>query len=207
MQTEQDARGAGGDLRVEVGALGDSFLGEVEHALPVVGLGVELDEGEGNGATGGGGDTPHPGDLQLGEVHVVAGDAGGGELEDAGASLGERFAEGHHLVLLGEGAGHVHAVDGAVDDGARGGNAERAGINTFAHELLHLVDVLGVGGLVHRAALTHDVGADGAVGHLRAHVEGLGAGCRGSRGTRGRSPSSTACPQRGPCRGCPRRPP
>ena len=86
----------------------------------MVGLGVELDEGEGDGAAGGGRDAPHPGDLEIGEVHVVAGDTGGRELEDAGAGLGEGLAEGHHLVLFGEGAGNVHAVDGAVGDRAGG---------------------------------------------------------------------------------------
>ncbi len=56
-------------------------------------------------------------------------------------------------------------------DGARGREAERAGLDAARTTSRHRGDVLGGGGLVARAPLAHDVGAHRAVRHLRGDVE------------------------------------
>ena len=67
--------------------------------------------------------------------------------------------------------GHQLAVDGAVAQGARGGEAERAGPDRLEHDGPHGRDVLGGRRLVAGAPLAHDVGPHGAVGHLGADVD------------------------------------
>ena len=58
-----------------------------------------------------------------------------------------------------------------MGDGARGREAEGTGGQRLLHDGLHGLDVLGRGRFVVRAPITHDVGADGSVGHLRSHID------------------------------------
>ena len=110
---------------------------------------------------------------------VLAGGAGRGQLEDAGAELAEGGADAEELVLGGIGAGHGLAVDGPVGDRPRGGEAERPGGDRLLHHLLHGGDVLGRGRLVAGPPLAHHVGAHGAVGDLGADVDGPAAAVEG----------------------------
>ena len=93
----------------------------------------------------------------------------------AGAQLAERGADAEQLVLGRVGPGDRLTVDGAVGDGARRGEAERARRDGLLHDGAHRRDVLGAGRLVARAALAHDVGPHRAVGDLRADVDGEAA--------------------------------
>ena len=61
----------------------------------------------------------------------------------------------------------------------RGAEAQGAGPDRLDDDLGHPVDLPGGGVLVVRAALAHDVGADGAVGDLRRHVQRQGAFLQG----------------------------
>ena len=73
--------------------------------------------------------------------------------------------------MAGEGAWHRLAVDGAVQHGARGGEAERARAKPFLDDVGHGGDVVPGRVLVRRAALAHRIGADRAMRHLCADVE------------------------------------
>ena len=76
--------------------------------------------------------------------------------------------------VAGEGAGDEFAFFGAVGEQAVGGEADGAGFDGFADEAAH-VGELFVGGLdIFRAALAHDVGAEGAVGELGDDVHDAG---------------------------------
>ena len=97
----------------------------------------------------------------------------GASSEDARARVLEGLAERHHLVFSGERSRHVFAIDGAVHDRARGGDAERADLDPLVHQLAHLLDILGVGWLVHRAAFPHHVRAYRPVWHLGADIDRL----------------------------------
>ncbi len=118
--------------------------------------------------------------------------AGAGQLEDARAELAEHAADAEELVLGGEGAGHGLAVERALCPIVREVEKPSApACDALLHDRGHLCDVLGGRGLVVRAALAHHVGADRAVGHLGADVDGERALARARPDTRGRSPSPT----------------
>ena len=59
-----------------------------------------------------------------------------------------------------------------MGEGARGREAERAGLHALLDDRRHLLDVFGVGFLILRAAVAHHIGADRAVRDLRADVDG-----------------------------------
>ena len=87
----------------------------------------------------------------------------------------ERVADAEELILLGEGAGHIFAVDRLVQEGAGGGEADGARAHAFLHDGGHLRDVLGAGFLVLCPALAHHIAAHGPVRHLGGNVHGVGA--------------------------------
>ena len=138
---------------------------------------------------------------------VLAGDAGGRELEHTGTELAERSADAEELVFGRVGPRHRLAVDREVGDGARGGETERARGDGLLHQCLHALDVGGGRRVVAGAALTHHVRADRAVRDLGADVDRPVAALQSCRGTRGRSPTPTRSPRRARCPECPRHPP
>ena len=149
----------------------------------------------------------HPGDLELRRIRVVAGDAGRRDFVDAGAEFLERLTDAEQLVLGGEGARDRLAVDRPVRKRPRGGEAQRAGLETFLDDRRHLLDVLGIGVLVARPAVAHHVCADGAVRDLGADVDRLGQRVQEVEVLGERLPAPLHALGQGPSRECPRRPP
>jgi len=115
----------------------------------------------------------HPIHLPLGCGEVLAERAGGGQLEHTGAEVTEHSAYPEQLVFRRERARHGLAVDGAVSEGAAGGEAKGAGLDALSHDGGHGLDVVGRRRLVARAALAHHVAPNGPVGHLCAEVHNV----------------------------------
>ena len=100
-----------------------------------------------------------------------------GEHEYPFAGFAQRAGELQHLVLVGEARGHWDAVLAVVLLECRGGEAHRAGLQRFGHQLLHLRDLrLGrraLGGVLaqHERAYRRmaDEGRD--VGHCALALE------------------------------------
>ena len=87
------------------------------------------------------------------------------------ATGGHRAAQCEQLVLGGIGARDGFTVDGPVRLGARGREAQRAGLDGLLDDARHSGDIVGVGCLVARPPLTHHVAADRAVGHLGSVID------------------------------------
>ena len=142
-------------------------------------------------------------DLQQQDRERPAGGFGGRaqDLELAGAEVGvdldhaaarplHRGGEAEQLRLARRQAGREAAVLGLVLDRARGGEAERAGVERLLQQIAHARDlVVGRHGAVVGSALAHHVEAQRGVRHLRADVHDLGRLCRARPDTRGRIPS------------------
>ena len=168
LEAQQQAGGALGDLGRQVAALGGVLLAGGQQPAPLVGIHRALQARERDRAARLLAELAHPGQL------VALGCQVARHLEDAVSDLAEHAADAQHLLVGGVGAGHHLAVLGAVQDGARRREAEGAGLQRLAHERGHLLDVLGRGLLVLRAALAHHVGAHRAVGYLGADVDRAG---------------------------------
>ena len=112
------------------------LLGDVVHLVAFVGAGRGRDQR--HRQAGFLGEALHPRPL------VVVAQVVGDHLEDAVIEALHRQAQRQHLVGAGEGARHVHALLVLVQQGARGGEAERAGGDAFAHQRRHLGDLVGV---------------------------------------------------------------
>ena len=207
LQTEQQADRPTGDLRVQRDPVVGGLPDQVEHALPVVGGHVVLDEGVGDRAVGLRRQAPHPAQLAVRGRQVLALDARRGQLEHPPTASGQHVAEREQLVLGGEGAGHGLAVERPVHDGARRGDAERPGVEALADDRGHGLDVVGGGGLVAGAALAHHVGAHRAVGDLGGHVDRLRDPVDRVEVLREALPGPVDAVGEGASRGCPRPPP
>ena len=70
----------------------------------------------------------------------------------------------------------MDALQVLVQQGARGGEAERAGLDALADQRRHLGDLVGVGHVVGVAALAQHIGAHRGVRHLGADVDGARLG-------------------------------
>ena len=92
------------------------------------------------------------------------------DLEDAAAALAHAARDRFQLGVAGEGAGSGDAGLGAMDHGAVGREAQRAGLDGLAHEAGHVRQFFVVGLDVVRAALAHHVAAQRAVRDLRRDV-------------------------------------
>ena len=107
---------------------------QLEHPPPRLGIVVVLRERERDRPADRGRELAHPRHLALGRGEVFAERARGRELEHAGAELAEHAADAEQLVLGRERAGHRLAVDRHVRDRAARREAERAGLDAFAHD-------------------------------------------------------------------------
>ena len=93
--------------------------------------------------------------------------------EHAAVAVAHHLRDREQLVRVGVRAGHDATVGHAVQRGARGREAERAGVDRLGDELAHRCDVgLGRRRLVHRA-LAHRVDAHRAVPDHAAGVDAL----------------------------------
>ena len=128
LPAEHEARRAAGDLRRHVRALLAGFGGEVEHLAPFFRIDRRLQQRIGDGKTRLGGHFFHPHEFVFGGRHV------GGHFENAVTCFAERATDAHQFVFACECTGHGFAVFGDVEHGARCGEAERTGLNAFAHD-------------------------------------------------------------------------
>ena len=170
-QAVQYACGTAGDLGADVHALLAGLLGDVEHLVALVG--TRRGRHEGDGQAGLLHEALDPGPL------VVVAEVVGDHLEDAVGQPLHGQAQGQHLVRAREGARNVDAVDVLVQQGPGGGEAQGAGGDAFPDNSGHLGDLAGVRLVVGVAAVAQDVGANRAVGHVDAHVDGPGLGLQG----------------------------
>ena len=165
----EDAVSAQRDLRDDVGAFGVPLGGFGHLLFPGQLLGDGLEHGEGDGEAGFLAQRAHPAELVPLAAEI------GGHFEDAMAGAGDGAADADELFLGGGGAGDEFAVDGLVEDGARGREAECASLQAFLDDGRHLGDFMFGGVFVAGAALAHHIGADGAVGDVGGDVDGAGA--------------------------------
>ena len=152
-EAEQHADGAHGGLRVDPGAravgLGDQLEDLAVEALAGDGLG----EAERHGPAGGAADLGQHADLgdrALGGGAVLGPEHGGG-LEHAPPVAAEHPGQGEQLVEPGEGARDRLAVGAGVEDGAAGGQPERAGGHGLVDQLDHGGEVVASVGSVSSA--------------------------------------------------------
>ena len=152
-------------------SVGDGVVDQAQHLAPRLGCVVVLGQPEADRAAGLRRELAHPGDLAFGRQQVLTHHPGRSQLDDAGAELAEYATDTEELVLRGEGAGDRLAVDGRMQLGTRGREAERARPDPGAHDLGHPRDVFRGRGLVAGAALTHHVRAHCPVRHLGRDIE------------------------------------
>ena len=93
------------------------------------------------------------------------------ELQHAAALAVHRGGDRRQLVLAGLQGRRVIAGRGAVIEGARGREAERAGAHRLTRQRRHRLVVLGCGGIAARAALAHHINAERGMRQLRADVD------------------------------------
>ncbi len=195
-QPLQDAGRPPGDLRANLHAVAQRFLGDVVHLVALVGAGRGC----------------HQGDRQVGLVRealdphplVVVAEVVGDHLEHAVLQPLHRQAQRQHLVGAGEGAWHVHALQILVQQRPGGREAERAGLDAFAHQLGHLGDLVGGGLVVGVAALAEHIGAHRGVRDVHADVDRALLGLQRVEVFGEASPTSSRCPRPAPSPGCPR---
>ena len=109
-------------------------------------------------------------------------------------------------LLAGGGEGRRRlAPAGAVVEGARGGEAERAGADPLGGEAAHLGDLLGGGRLAVGAPLAHDEEAHRPVADLGGEVDVVRPALEGVEVLADATPSPTTGPRGARRRGCPRR--
>ena len=120
---------------------------------------------------------PDPVQLALRHGPVVVGhDARHRDLEDPPAAVTDSLRDREELVIVGERAGHGHAVTAEVAERARRGETECTGLHRLAGKTCHLRHVLRRRlGVAPCTLVTHHVGAQRAVRQLHPHVHGPGA--------------------------------
>ena len=126
------------------------------------------------------GQLAEPGDLAagVGQVRRVAFAKARRGLED-GAVLAEHAADGEQFLGVGMRAGHRAPVGNPMQEGAGGGEAERAVADGLVDQVAHPRDVVGAGRILVQAALAHGVVAHGAMSDHPADVDALGHGVDG----------------------------
>ena len=134
------------------------------QARPVVGRGVACADREGKRAPGGFGDAAHMPQACSWQMQVLD------DLEHALALVVQCLREREEFVVTRIQRGHRLPVAGAVEDGARGGDAHGAGVECLGEQRAHARDVFRCGRLAVRAALPHHVHAQRCVRHVAGDV-------------------------------------
>ena len=162
---EDEAGGTHSDLGADVGAVIDGVAGHGEEFFPLLRLHRILEQRIGDGQAGFFGELRHPREFvfKRGEV--------GGHFEDSEARGLQSASDSDELIAIGEGAWDRDAIFGQMEHRARGGKPERAGADTVFDDFGHLSDVVLVRGFVVGAALSHDVGAHGAMRDVGCDVD------------------------------------
>ena len=93
------------------------------------------------------------------------------ELHHAAAGLANRACDAQKFVGAGPQGGDCLAADAAVVDGARGGKAERAGLNGLTGDGRHLLDVFRGGWRSRHAARAHHIHTHRRMRQLGAEVD------------------------------------
>jgi hypothetical protein len=157
---------AAGDLGGDVGALGARPVHPGHQPAPARRVGRPVGQEEPHRAAGLTRQPGHPGEF-VGLALEIAVHA-----EGTAPDRAERPADAHQFRLLGLVAGDQLAGRGLVRIGARGGEAERAGLDRRRSQPVHRGDVLGGRGLAVDAALAHHIDAQRMVRQLRGYVDG-----------------------------------
>lgn len=110
-------------------------------------------------------DLPQPREFRLHLIVV------GCHLEHPVACLLDGACNAQDLVGRGERARRELAGLILVDEGARGREPQRTGLQSFLHRRHHPADVVGRRLVVRDAALSHHIGAQRRMGNLRADVD------------------------------------
>ena len=93
------------------------------------------------------------------------------ELHHAASGLANRACDAQQFVGTGPQGGDRLAADAAVVDGARGGKAERAGLDRLTGDGGHLLDVFRGSGCTRHAARAHHVHPHRRMRQLGAEVD------------------------------------
>ena len=163
LEAEQHADALGTDLagHVQPGAARGMDL--VERLAPQPGRVVDLQQQQRQRPAGGFGRGAQDLEITVAEVGV--------DLQHALARPPQCAGDGEQLGLGCRQAGGVAAVARTVLDGARGGDAQRAGPQRVLSQLAHQVELGAAGALlVVGATITHGIEAQRRMGQLRADV-------------------------------------
>ena len=147
-------------------AVGRGLLQIAQHALPLVGPLVALDDGEPAAPVRAFRHAAQEVEF-VGLLVEVRNPADG-----APADLAHSVGQPQQFALLGEGSGHALAVGRQVRGGARGREAARARLQRLPDDVGHEADILLARRLVGDAARAHRIGPDGAMRHLCGNVDG-----------------------------------
>jgi hypothetical protein len=171
-EPEQHAEGPRRDLRIELDSVLVRLARPLQHVAPQVREPGRLDHAEGHRPLDIGCQLGHP--VELPHTHLrgaLTGDALRCHLEHRPAARGHRPPEAEQLLFGCVGSGYRLAVDGTVPLGARGGEAERAGLDRLLDDSGHCRDVVFGRLLVAGAAITHRVSAHRTVCDLGSEID------------------------------------
>ena len=174
LQTEQQADAARGGLRPELAARVGFLVDELQDHAEQLGARVALRETERDRTLRAAVDLGHPVDLGA-RAFVV----GAGSLEtrcdfvDALAVPAEHVGDREQLALVGPRARHHAPVGDAVQQRARGREAQRAGAHRLVDQIGHHRDVVVGGRLLAEAPFAHGVVPQRAVADHPADVDAL----------------------------------
>ena len=110
--------------------------------------------------------------CEEGVVHGAVQHIGAG-LEDAGTEFAHRSDHALDFLPRGDAAGDRCAVGCQVRVRARGGEAHRAGLESFLYQARHAADFF-IGGLVRHCAFAHYIHANGRMTDVHRVVQRLG---------------------------------
>ena len=165
IDAQHDADRAAGDLRGDERALRAGGAHAFHQALPAHRIGRAVGQQEPDRPAGVLAQLRHPGEFLGLDVEVAV------HAERAVPQALQRRTDAEQFLHLGIAAGHHLAGRRLVRVGARGGEAERTGLQRLARHAAHRVDVVGGGLLAVDRALAHHVDAQRMVRHLRRDID------------------------------------
>ena len=127
-------------------------------------LGDRLERSEGHGHAGFAAEFAHPFKLVPLALQVAC------HFEHAITDPAHRTADADQFVLGRRRAGNQHAIHRFVEDRARRRKTKCTGPQAFLDDLRHLGNVGFGRRFVVRTTLTHHIGTDGTVRHMRPHI-------------------------------------
>ena len=157
------------DLAADRQAVAVGATDLAEQGLPAIGIDRDVEQGEGERPARGLDQAAQHGELRgtlgrrVGEVVE--------ELDHALARATQAAGDRRQFLFRRGDGGRQHALGRAMEQRARGREAERAGVHAFLDEGAHRRHVLGRRRLARDAALAHHEDAHRRVRHLRREVD------------------------------------